>query len=135
MLYRGGGHQATVEKDLARMRTTARRRRHQLPPEVEAALNELKQALTQLYGDRLQGVYLYGSYARGDFTEGSDVDVLVALEGEFTRGEETARYNDAVSDICLRYDILIATSPVAADWVTHRRSPFFDNVRKEAVRL
>lgn len=48
---------------------------------MRTALLELKQALVQMYGERLEGIYLYGSYARGDFTQDSDVDVLVVLRG------------------------------------------------------
>ncbi len=33
--------------------------------EVEAILQELKQRLQQLYGERLKGLYLFGSHARG----------------------------------------------------------------------
>ena len=43
-------------------------------------LKELKQALQAIYGDRLRGLYLYGSYARGEEIEDSDVDVLIVLE-------------------------------------------------------
>ena len=57
-----------------------------LLPEVVAALRELKTALIELYGERLRGVYLYGSYARGDYHVDSDVDVLVALNGIINTG-------------------------------------------------
>jgi uncharacterized protein len=51
-----------------------------MPPDVQKLLKELKQGLIRLYGKRLKGLYLYGSYARGDFEEGSDLDVLVVLD-------------------------------------------------------
>jgi predicted nucleotidyltransferase len=47
-----------------------------LPHNASRALAELQQALCRIYGDRLPGVYLYGSYARGDYHVGSDVDIL-----------------------------------------------------------
>jgi predicted nucleotidyltransferase len=34
--------------------------------ELELLLGELKSGLAELYGDRLCGVYLFGSYARGE---------------------------------------------------------------------
>lgn len=43
-------------------------------------MKELKDGLVQIYGDRLEGVYLYGSYARGDYRSGSDVDVMLLLK-------------------------------------------------------
>jgi putative DNA methylase len=49
---------------------TGRRRAmkaHEIHQSVRLALEELKGALVELYGERLEGFYLYGSYARGDF--------------------------------------------------------------------
>jgi len=43
---------------------------HEIHQSVRLALEELKGALVELYGERLGGFYLYGSYARGDFTGG-----------------------------------------------------------------
>jgi predicted nucleotidyltransferase len=106
-----------------------------IPHEVSLALAELKQALHITYGDRLQGVYLYGSYARGDFHAGSDVDVLVVLAGQVRPAKEIDRVNEAVSDISLRYDLLIAIYPTSVDWLLKRQSPFFKNVRREGVPL
>jgi predicted nucleotidyltransferase len=111
-------------------------RKRELPPEVAAALGELKAALADIYGERLRGVYLYGSYARGDFDpESSDIDVLVVLAGEVRPGEESGRYSEIVADICLRHDVVIATFPVPEAWLRERRSPLFENVRREGVLL
>ncbi|MBI4319788.1 MAG: nucleotidyltransferase domain-containing protein [Chloroflexi bacterium] len=106
-----------------------------LPPDVSAALKDLKGALSRLYGERLRGVYLYGSYARGDYTADSDVDVLIVLEGPVRPGEEIGRYNDIVSDICLKYDLLISTLPVAEETFQKGPRSFFEPVRREAVLL
>ena len=109
------------------------RRSPALPAEVDAALKELKLALVGIYGKRLKGVYLYGSYARGDFTDDSDIDLLIDIAGRVDSTREMDRLNGIVSDICLRYDLLIATYPVPAGWIVERQNPFFANVRREAV--
>lgn len=106
-----------------------------IPHEVGLALAELKHALHTIYGDRLQGVYLYGSYARGDFHAGSDVDVLVVLAGPVRPAKEIDRVSEAVADIGLRYDLLLAIYPTSVDWLAERQSPFFKNVRREGVPL
>lgn len=47
---------------------------------VRGVLSELKAGLRASYGESLKGVYLYGSYARGEADSESDVDVLVVLD-------------------------------------------------------
>jgi uncharacterized protein len=42
-------------------------------------LARIKSGLVELYGNRLRGVYLDGSYARGEQHLDSDVDVLIVL--------------------------------------------------------
>src|SRR6266498_1758679 len=56
-------------------------RRKLMPANVKRLLAELKKGLEKLYGNRLKGLILYGSYARGDQREGSDLDILVILNG------------------------------------------------------
>lgn len=105
------------------------------PQAVQEGLEELKRALAGVYNERLKGVYLYGSYARGDFGADSDVDLLVALEGEVKPTREMDRLSPIVADICLRYDLLLSLYPVPAEWLTGRKSPLFENIRREAIRL
>ena len=106
-----------------------------LPSAVRLALEELKQELSDLYGDRLRRIYLYGSYARGTADEDSDVDVLIALDGEVNSYAEISRIGRAVSEICLRHDVLIATYPVSEAWLAKRKTPLLENVRREGVLL
>jgi len=36
--------------------------------------------IKKIYGTHLQEVILYGSYARGDFKEDSDIDIMILLD-------------------------------------------------------
>jgi predicted nucleotidyltransferase len=58
---------------------------------VRKALSELKERLQSVYGNRLVAIILYGSVARGDYTEGSDVDVAIVLRGGFFAAKEINR--------------------------------------------
>jgi predicted nucleotidyltransferase len=46
---------------------------------VDEALLALRDLLSRRYGVRLRDYRLFGSYARGDWGPGSDVDVLVVI--------------------------------------------------------
>jgi uncharacterized protein len=106
-----------------------------IPQGVQLALKELQDYLSEVYGERLRGVYLYGSYARGDFRPDSDIDVLIVLEGTVKPGQEIDRIGGGVADICLNHNVLIGTFPVPEKWLTERKSPLFENVRREGIRL
>lgn len=49
--------------------------------DIETALSRMVQDLHGEYGGRLVAVVVYGSYARGTATPGSDVDILVVVRG------------------------------------------------------
>ena len=51
-----------------------------LPPNVDAALRAFRASLETAFGERLREVTLFGSVARGESNEESDVDVLVVVD-------------------------------------------------------
>lgn len=73
---------------------SAEERRRAVPPAVWERLGEVKRALAALLGRRLRDVRLFGSYARGQFDEESDVDVLILVDD--LRPEERAAIVDLV---------------------------------------
>ena len=104
-----------------------------MPADVKKLLAELKKGLKQLYGDRLTRLYLYGSYARCDQREGSDLDVLVVLD-DFERAPiELDRTDELIGRLSLDY--LITISPIfmrEKDWLNADK-PLLRNVRVEGV--
>jgi hypothetical protein len=60
--------------------------RPELPPLVLAAIARLRAALEARFGARLQELVLFGSQARGQAQEDSDVDLLVVVDA-LTEGE------------------------------------------------
>jgi predicted nucleotidyltransferase len=100
---------------------------------VEKPIEEFKKEIKNLYGERLKNVVLYGSWARGDATEESDIDLLIVLAGEVIPGLEIDRMIDIITDINLSHNVLVSVYPVSEkDYVTIN-SPLFLNVRKEGI--
>ena len=62
--------------------------------EIRGLLARIKALLTDLYGDALVDVVLFGSYARGEQTAHSDIDVAVILKGDVNRSQEIDRIYD-----------------------------------------
>lgn len=69
-----------------------------VPDKIRSILVEVKQDLTAFYGDRLQKIILFGSYARGDFHDESDIDIMPVLHNEAVVGQ-----SDALSALAYRY--------------------------------
>ena len=100
---------------------------------VAKVLDELKTKLSRIYGDRLKKVILYGSWARGDATDDSDIDLLVVLEGDVSPGREIERMIDAVTDVLLDHSELVSVYPVSEDDYERVNSPLLMNARREGI--
>ena len=105
---------------------------------LNAVLRDTVSGLQKLFGDRLKNIWLYGSYARGDQTDESDIDVMALVD---LSAGELARYrwqiSDFSSDLDLKYGVLLAIK--LQDRATFdfygAASPFFQNVMREGVSL
>jgi predicted nucleotidyltransferase len=81
--------------------------------EIEKILKEFRKEAEELYGTRLENIILYGSWARGQATEDSDIDLAIVLDGNVSPGEEIDRMIDIVTEINLNYRVLISVYPVS----------------------
>lgn len=103
-------------------------------PVIEPIVREFKAALQTLYGDRLHGVILYGSYARGDYDDESDIDLMVLLNDEQVNTyREVFRLSDYTMDFILRYGKAISVLPTPAKRYRHSFGPVYQNARLEGL--
>lgn len=104
-----------------------------LREEVLRIVHELGEELTTLYGERLTGVYLYGSYARGEADEDSDIDVAIVLGGPVDARKETHRVIPLFSDLSLRENCLLV--PFFLTDEEYRATPYavHRNIVREGV--
>ena len=66
-----------------------------------------RENLKQIYGERLRGVYLYGSAARNQLTPDIDIDIAVILDKIPSRFEEHKRTSKLGSDISFDYNTVV----------------------------
>jgi len=100
-----------------------------------AFLAEVKSRLASVYGDRLKGVVLYGSEARGDAGVDSDIDLLVLLDGEVDYGNDLLRNINALYPMSAKLGRRLSPKPIPAFEYDHFQCPLFLNAHKEGVRL
>ncbi len=106
------------------------------PAEQQALIADFKAAVTKLYGDRLAKVILYGSYARGDAHEESDVDFLVVLKDKEVKPlSEIFRMSEVVHPIILQHNIDISFQPFSLNKFMNEKSAFLHWVRKEGKEI
>ncbi len=100
---------------------------------IRTVLKQFKKELQKLYGERLKAVILYGSWARDEATEGSDIDLVVVLGGDVVPGREIDRMIDIVTDILLDHGELLSLYPVSEKDYASVKSPLLINARREGV--
>ena len=109
-----------------------------MPAYISNIIQDFAKNVRKILGNSLDSVIVYGSYARGDYSELSDIDIMLLVSlGE----EEIKKISDQISDLAfdfmMKYGVDI--SPVITNvdhfnyWVDNL--PFYRNVRDEGVRL
>ena len=102
---------------------------------LDDLIAELKVGLDGAYGDRLKGLYLYGSYARGEEDDESDLDILVVLEQFDHYAAEVDRTGELASELSLKYRMTVSQVFVRESEWLNGDTPFLSNVREEAISL
>ena len=108
-----------------------------MPVYISNIVQDFANNVRKMLGNSLDSVIVYGSYARGDYSELSDVDVMLLVSLK----EEIKRISDQISDLAFDFMIKygVDISPVITNtdhfnyWVDNL--PYYRNVRDEGVKL
>jgi len=101
--------------------------------ERSSLLKTMRSVLEGAYGQRLRGVLLYGSEARGEPRTDSDVDVLVLLDQVADYGEDIWRCLEALYPIALKLGRRISPKPVDARKYESLDCPLYRQVHREGI--
>ena len=100
---------------------------------ITALVTKLKSGLTGLYGQRLKAVVLFGSYARGDYNEDSDLDVMIVLDRYESYWDELVRSAELASELSLEYNVTISRMIMTEEQWKRGDLPVLRNIRIEGV--
>lgn len=105
---------------------------------IKNLLKDIYRNMQAIFGDALIDVFLFGSYARGDYDEESDIDIAVIIKGD-RKGLE--KYHKSLTDEMinqsLKNDVLVSFVDIPQDDFEEYKEvlPFYKNICREGVRL
>lgn len=105
---------------------------------IKNITSELYEELIKLFGEKIERIILYGSYARGDFNLESDVDIMILLncnQKEITQSRK--EISRVASRIGLKNDIMISLLARNCDDFENEMEyqPFYQNIEREGLRI
>ena len=103
---------------------------------TEILIKKLYDRILPLFPNEKMDVILFGSYARGDYEEGSDIDVMFLVN---TSRNEIAQKNwqigNIAGDLLIEYGILISPIVENRKWFRNNANiiPLFKNILREGT--
>lgn len=94
--------------------------------------------MQKIFGDTLIKIILYGSYARGDFKDNSDMDIMILTSLSDT---DIKKIEDEVYDVSfeyeLDYDVMISINIKNEKHFNYWLGalPYYDNIEREGIIL
>ena len=109
---------------------------------TEMQLNKIIKAMVEcyrvVYGRDIVEIVLYGSYARGDFTEGSDIDLVAVVRGSrLDLQEKLKAIWDVSAELGLENDIIVSPTVIPYDeFMKYKQSlPYYRNIAEEGCKV
>lgn len=97
---------------------------------------ELVQGLTAIFQNNISMIILYGSGARNEATNESDIDIAIIIKKEMD-DQTKRRFISWAADMDIRYEKVFSIVDIQEDnmkkW--ERVLPFYQNIRKEGIVL
>lgn len=97
---------------------------------------ELVQGLTAIFQNNISMIVLYGSVARNEATNVSDIDIAIIIKEEMDN-QTKKRFISWAADLDIRYEKVFSIVDIREDnmkkW--ERVLPFYQNIRKEGIVL
>lgn len=103
---------------------------------LEIIKNETLSQVRDIAKDDLKQIILFGSCARGDYTEESDIDIAVLVDGDRSEAE---RFRDALvmlsAKLDLIYMVVVNYICLPKDEFDDKKDyyPFYSNIAKEGM--
>lgn len=104
--------------------------------QLDEIITKIVEFSKETFGEKFNNVILYGSYARGDYDDESDIDIMIMVD---MSREELTLYRNFVNNFCtdldMQYNVLLSSKlqskPFFEAW--KNTIPFYQNVERDGV--
>ena len=105
---------------------------------LEKIIVIIKDGYRQVYGDDIIDIYLYGSYARGDYDSESDIDFVAVVKGDrLDLQRKLKKMWELSADLGLENDVIISPTVIPYNEFTKYQNtlPYYRNIIKEGQKV
>lgn len=106
--------------------------------ELKTILQKITEVYRSVYGDNVVRIILYGSYARGDYSSDSDIDIVAIVQGSRAELQEQLKQVwDASSDLELEYGTIVSPTVIPyKEFMEYKEDlPYYRNIAREGVEI
>ena len=104
--------------------------------QLHQVTNQMAQCYHDIYGADIVGIFLYGSYARGDYHTDSDLDVVAIVHGDRkTLQQQLKKVWDFSCELELEYDTILSPTVIPYEEFKQYQTvlPYYRNISQEGV--
>lgn len=106
--------------------------------ELNNILQEITETYKSVYAESLVRVILYGSYARGDYDNESDIDIAAIVQGsrEILQ-KQLKQVWEVSSELELEYETIISPTVIPYEEFEKYREdlPYYRNIDEEGIEI
>ncbi|HBY21393.1 MAG: hypothetical protein A2Y24_00420 [Clostridiales bacterium GWE2_32_10] len=108
----------------------------EITPEIQQMLEELKEEVLKIAGSDVKKIILFGSYARGDYEEESDIDVMILVGSDNSKKYDN-EIVDTQTDLCIKYGKVVMPLFYSYQYYKEKENsmPLYINVKNEGVTV
>lgn len=106
--------------------------------QLNAISKQIVECYHAVYGRDIIAIFLYGSYARGDFEADSDIDIAAVVKGDRIELQQKLKQVwDVSADIGLENDVIVSPTVIPYDEFEKYKEklPYYRNIMKEGKKI
>ena len=107
-------------------------------PMLNDIVLNMKKGYEQVYRDNIIDIYLYGSYARGDYNAESDIDFAAVVKGERLDLQRKLKAMwDIAADLGMERDVVISPTVIPySEFIKYKDElPYYRNIIREGLKI